>query len=137
MPYATLYLAGSRNSAGKIQELHAKTADILVDTLAATRSIVAVRIVEDNPENWSVAGIPLSDSAQGRNGVLATVSVAEESVNELQIAAAIAALSGMLKECLGANALPAYVVFDLVKEHAWGFRGKTIQQIKLSSRDRA
>lgn len=137
MPYATIYLAGSRNSAEKIQALHEKTADILVDTLAATRAIVAVRIVEEDPENWSVAGIPLSSSAQGKNGALATVSVAEESVNEVQIATAIAALSGMLKETLGANALPAYVVFDLVKEHAWGFRGKTIAQIKQSSRERA
>lgn len=129
MPYATLHLVGPERDRETKVRLMAGTTDILVDVLKAVRPLVAVRIVEEKADNWSVAGKVLNQM-EDASGALAVVTIAETAADEAQIAYASTALAGLLKSELGSNSLPPYVVFELVGEHAWAYKGRTIKQIK-------
>lgn len=135
MPYATLHLVGTEKTLETKMRLQTLTTDILVDVLNAARPLVAVRIVDEAADNWSVAGKPLNQT-EGASGVLAVVTIAETAVSEEQIANGVSALANMLKDVLGANLLPPYVVFEVVAENAWGYKGRTIAQIKQSAKSK-
>lgn len=136
MPYATLHLVGPNKAPETKRRLQTETTDILVGILNAVRPLLAIRIVEEAAENWSVGGKPL-DPAEGVSGVLAVVTIAEGAASTDQIANAVSALASMLKEVLGANSLPPYVVFELVGENAWGYKGRTIAAIKQGTPSKA
>lgn len=125
MPYATIYLAGAKQSPESKRRLQALTTDALVDVLGSERRIVAVRLVEEAGENWAVAGQPLA-----AGGAMMVVSIIESAVDAQRMAEAIRVLANMLKDVLGGNALPPYVVFDLVPDHAWGYKGRTVAALK-------
>jgi phenylpyruvate tautomerase PptA (4-oxalocrotonate tautomerase family) len=133
MPYASIHLVGEQQSPETKQRLQSMATDILVDILRAARPLVAVRIVEDRAENWSVAGLPVVQTLLAR-GAMVTVTIAGASVSDEQMANGIAALSDMLKDVLGPNALPPYVVFELVGDAAWGYKGRSIAAIKAAAK---
>lgn len=130
MPYATIHAPGLNANSDLKARLHERTTDVLVERLGAARSIVAVRIVQDEKEDWSVAGRSLGSPSDEGGGTIVVVTIAREAVTEAQIEDAVAAMTAMLAETIGPGGLPPYVVFELIEDHAWGYKGRTLARIR-------
>lgn len=135
MPYATLIYVGAEPAPEIRRTLLEKTAEVLIDVLQVARPLIAVRLVVEAPGDWSVGGRTLAAGGNGEAGppgLLATLTLAESSADETRIAAAIAALAVLFRNTLGANALPPYVVVERIPDALWGYKGRTLAQIRRS-----
>lgn len=129
MPSATVVLCGKRPEPAKISTLHHELATIIERDLGAMKALISIRVVWDGPGAWSVAGKPVDDSTEG-SGAFVEILIAEDAVGEQQMASAMKSIQEALTELLGKNVLPPYVVFTRVPTDSWGFKGKSIKQIK-------
>lgn len=131
MPCASIILCGKKPDPATIAALHQEMATIIERDLEATKALIAVRIVHDEPGTWSVAGKPPDAAVEG-TGAYIDIHVAEDAVDEARMAAAMKAIQECTTTLLGKNVLPPYVVFTRVPIAAWGFKGKSIQQIRAA-----
>lgn len=131
MPNATLVLCGKKPEPAKIDALHHEITTIIERDLEATKALIAVRILWDEPDTWSVAGKPIDATAEG-TGSYIEIRIAEDAVDEAKMAAAIKSIQESTTTLLGKNILPPYVVFTRVPIAAWGYKGRSIQQIKAA-----
>ena len=134
MPYASFHVSGAPLDDAARNRLHRGATDLIERIFDAPRKIVAIRIVDDTGSEWSVGGeILTSREDPGRTGIIARVTISEASATGDRLETAIAELSAMLKALLGSNALPPYIVFDLIPERAWGFRNRSLAAIRAAS----
>jgi phenylpyruvate tautomerase PptA (4-oxalocrotonate tautomerase family) len=131
MPSATVVLCGKKPEQATIEALHREMATIIERDLEATKALISVRILWDEPGTWSVAGKPVDATAEG-TGAYVDIRVAEDAVDDAKMAAAMKAIQESTTTLLGKNILPPYVVFTRVPIAAWGFKGKSIQQIRAA-----
>jgi phenylpyruvate tautomerase PptA (4-oxalocrotonate tautomerase family) len=71
MPSATITLVGSAPTPAQRQALFQRTADLMVEVLKRTRSLVVVSLKHEQCENWSVGGsqLPNADSIGAQGGL--------------------------------------------------------------------
>jgi phenylpyruvate tautomerase PptA (4-oxalocrotonate tautomerase family) len=131
MPSATVVLCGKKPEPAKIDALHQELATIIERDLEAMRALIAIRIVHEEPGTWSVAGKAIDAAVEG-TGVYVEINVAEDAVDETKMAVAMKAIQDSTTSLLGKNILPPYVVFTRVPIESWGFKGKSIKQIKAA-----
>lgn len=129
MPTVTVILCGKKPESAKIKMLHQEMATIIERDLGAMKALIAIRVVWDEPGAWSVAGKPVDASTEG-TGAFVEILIAEDAVGEQQMATAMKSIQGTLTDLLGKNILPPYVVFTRLPTDSWGFKGKSIKQIK-------
>jgi 4-oxalocrotonate tautomerase family enzyme len=127
MPAATIKIVGGKPTPEQKKALFEKTTDLMVEILQRTKKLVVVSIEEDIAANWAVAGAQLPDGAVGAQVVF---RILQGSNTEEQLSRMVAAMTKMVEEVLGPNALPAYVVFEQIATSAWGYGGKTIAEIQ-------
>ncbi len=128
MPSATITLVGRAPTPAQRQQLFQRTADLMVEVLKRTRNLVVVSLKHEQCENWSVGGsqLPNVDSI----GAQVTFQILEGSNTEEQMAEMVAAMTAMLSEVLGPNPLPPYVIFEQIPTYAWGYKGRTIADMR-------
>jgi phenylpyruvate tautomerase PptA (4-oxalocrotonate tautomerase family) len=131
MPSATVVLCGKKPDQAKIEALHQEMATIIERDLEAMKALISVRVLWDDAGTWSVAGKPVDAAAEG-TGSFVQILIAEDSVDEAKMAAAMKSIQESTTALLGKNILPPYVVFTRVPIEAWGFKGKSIKQIKAA-----
>ncbi|RDK01730.1 hypothetical protein [Paraburkholderia lacunae] len=133
MPSATVVLCGKKPEAARINTLHREMALIIERDLGALKALVSTRVLWDDAGTWSVAGIAIDESTAG-TGAFVEILIAADAVDEQQMATAMKSIQATLTDLLGKNALPPYVVFTRVPTECWGFKGKSIKQIKSEMR---
>lgn len=131
MPSATVVLCGIKPDQAKIDALHQEMATIIERDLEVMKALISVRVLWDDAGTWSVAGKLLDAAAEG-TGSFVEILIAEDSVDEAKMAAAMKSIQESTTTLLGKNILPSYVVFTRVPIDAWGFKGKSIKQIKTA-----
>lgn len=131
MPNATVILCGKTPDPATIAALHQEMAGIIERDLEAMKALIAVRIVLDEAGAWSVAGKPVDAAGEG-TGVYVEINVAEDAVDEAKMAAVMKSIHERTAALLGKNVLPPYVVVNRVPIDAWGFKGRSIKQIKAA-----
>lgn len=131
MPSATVVLCGKKPDQAKIEALHQEMATIIERDLEAMKALISVRVLWDDAGTWSVAGKPVDAAVEG-TGSFVEILIAEDSVDEAKMAAAMKSIQESTTALLGKNILPPYVVFTRVPIDGWGFKGKSIKQIKAA-----
>lgn len=132
MPSATVILCGKKPEPATIATLHREMATIIERDLGALKALIAVRILWDAPDTWSVAGKPVDAAVEG-SGAYVDIRISEDAVDTEKMATAMKAIQETIGSLLGKNILPPYVVFTRVPTTDWGYKGRSIRQIKAAA----
>ena len=128
MPFVTIKTAGPGLTASQVERLQTGATRLMAGTMRKKAELTAVLVEQVPATGWSVGGVPVPVAAHLDVKVTAGTNTAEEKARFIAEAAAL------LKEVLGAEALPVatYVVIDELPADAWGYDGLTQEQRRIA-----
>lgn len=123
MPFVTIKTAGPALTASQVERLQTGATRLMAGTMRKKAELTAVLVEQVPAAGWSVGGVPVPVAAHLDVKVTAGTNTAEK-------ARFITEAAALLKEVLGAEALPVatYVVIDELPADSWGYDGLTQEQ---------
>lgn len=123
MPYINVQLSQQELSQDIATQLSEGISDIMADMLYKARHLVSVQIQYGPHQAWFSGGESINTQSCKTAVVQAFITQGTNTVEEKQ--QAIAALSELLKTCLGTQHEASYVLLQEVPATDWGYDGLT------------